>query len=88
MIHKMLLSDWISMSLHKDTLQQIIGAIEDGEPIQPRQNSNRGYLAKILREEVFKQFGGYERPILETVLNAIDARPDDHEGDYDIKMSF
>ena len=84
-------SDWIGYALHKKTLAEVMEVIRKNKPLetlpQTRQ-SNRKYMAKILREEIFKQFSEQKRPMLETVLNSVDARPSDFEGDYDIKIKL
>jgi len=71
------LTDWISIGLHKNTLEATLTAIENNEPLPELlvHVSNREYIRKILREEVIKQFSKNTRPVLEVVLNSVDARP-------------
>lgn len=83
--------DWISIGLNKDSLTEIIQAIDGGKKINDRMQKysrNSGYIGKILREEIFKQFEDKKRPSLETVLNAIDARPKESKEDYLVKISY
>ncbi|MBI1969577.1 ATP-binding protein [Candidatus Woesearchaeota archaeon] len=85
------LVDWIRIGLHRQTLEQVVQAIEHGKPLgelgQPNP-INVKYIEKILREEIAKQFSHPERPLLEVVLNAIDARPSSFADDYTIQVQL
>ncbi|MDD9954269.1 MAG: ATP-binding protein [Candidatus Woesearchaeota archaeon] len=87
MIYDLPLIDWISIGLNQQSLQTATSAIREGRKIDCREpnKGNRDYLAKILREEALKQFDDWRRPLLEFVLNSIDARPPGTE-EYDIDV--
>ena len=82
------LLDWINISLKKPTLEQAVNAIRSSQRLDPSllgQINNKHYIEKILREEVINQFSKNERPMLEPILNAIDARPKHCEpGEYEV----
>lgn len=85
------IADWISMGLHKKSLHNSLEAINKNnrlENIVKQKASNRAYLGKILREEVLKQFADRKRPMLEVVLNAIDARSWDTDEEYHININM
>lgn len=90
MKYDMKLTDWISVSLHRKSLDEIVNKIRSGEPINFGKNiereENRRYIEKIMREEVIKQFSDIKRPMLEVVLNAIDAKPKGLDEDYVIDI--
>lgn len=71
------LASWITMALHQESLNRVTTAIRKNKSLEERRrhSSNAAYIAKILREEVLKQFSDRRRPMLEVILNAIDARP-------------
>jgi len=84
-----LLVEWIGYSLNKNSLRSIISDIENGRKITSFNKSiesNKKYLGKILREEVIKQFNDDKRPILELILNSIDAKPSNYQGTYFINV--
>lgn len=79
------LLEMINLALNKNTLESVVNAIENDKSlknIKPESTESNPYLAKILREEIKKQFSEGTRPLVELVSNAIDARPLDHEGIY------
>jgi len=85
------LVDWISSVLKKDKLETIVSAIKNKDKISniiaDNFETNKLYLAKILREEITKQFKGAYRPVVEVVLNSLDSREHsqtDHK--VDIKL--
>jgi hypothetical protein len=83
------LTDWISIGLHRESLERALAAIRERRPLDAlvaEQEKNRKYLEKVLREEVVKQFSNARRPLLEVVLNAIDARPADFTGEYRVDV--
>jgi hypothetical protein len=83
------LADWICIGLHKDTLKAAITSINNGMNLADtihNDESNRRYIGKILREEVIKQFSGGKRPMLEVILNGVDARSKNMEGEHYIKV--
>jgi hypothetical protein len=85
------LSELVSLSLDKNTLEKLVRNIDRGKPIShidPRSTSGIPYIEKILSEEVEKQFTEEYRPFIELVLNGIDARPRDHEGDYKVQVDI
>lgn len=77
--YDMSLVDWISAALHRSSLDLILDTIRRNKRLKKDsiQNfeANKRYMEKILREEVIKQFNDSRRPILEVILNSIDARP-------------
>jgi hypothetical protein len=82
------LVEWISFALNRSCLDQTLESIRKGKKIQHLpavSDTNRRYLEKILREEVVKQFNDFERPMLELVLNSIDAKIRGVT-DYNVKM--
>jgi len=87
--YDMPLVDWISIGLHSKTLEQALQAIRTGKPLNIdvlNRKSNRKYMEKVLREEIFKQFSDKKRPKLETVLNAIDAGNNNAQRDYTVDI--
>jgi hypothetical protein len=90
-IYDFLLVDWISMGLNKKTLAKVVEAVKDNQDLEDfisKRESNQRYIEKILREEVSKQFRGSDRPMLEVVLNSIDAKPIDSEEDYKVNVKI
>ena len=82
MIYDLPLYDWISIGLNKRSLASAVNAIEKGislTEVIKCNDGNRRYMEKILREEVVKQFSDRRRPMLEVILNCIDARPGDSQ---------
>lgn len=74
------LVNWISIGLNKNKLKEVVDAIRSNRSIDDimqvqQQSANAPYLNKIIREVVSKQFSEYMRPIVEIILNSIDARP-------------
>lgn len=83
--------DWISIGLNKESLESAVQIINSGEDLSDvigKYTRNRGYINKLLREEVFKQFDDLKRPMLETILNSIDARPMNLGEDYNVLISW
>lgn len=73
------LLEFISLGLNKNTLEQVVTAVEKGKSIKsikPESQEANAYLAKILREEVQKQFSEEHRPLVELILNGVDAKPE------------
>ena len=87
MIYDLSLIEWICIGLNKTNLNEAMDAIRSSKPIPETaiRKANERYIEKIFREEVKKQFSDSIRPTLEIVLNSIDAKPKDHDGDYIIK---
>ncbi len=86
-----LLTDWISIGLHKDNLNLVASAIREDKPLDDfavNNVQNRPYLEKILREEVTKQFSNNAQPLVQVIANSLDARPQEQEGEYTIKVSL
>lgn len=86
-----LLTDWISVGLHKDNLNLVASAIREDKPLDDftvNNVQNRPYLEKILREEVTKQFSDNTQPLVQVIANSLDARPQEQEGEYTIKVSL
>jgi len=90
--YDLLLSDWISIGLHKDTLHKALQLIRNDRPLETLlskiHRGNRSYIEKVLREEAIKQFSEHSRPLLEVVLNAIDAKPKEYPGEYTVKIDL
>jgi|GEM_PF-4522749 hypothetical protein len=89
--HQKPLLELISLGLNKETLGRLMAAVEESRSIgkiHPESDESNAYLAKILREEVLKQFSEKNRPLVELILNAIDARPKESKGAYvvDVKV--
>ena len=84
------LSSWISIALHKDTLSSALEAIRSNKPLEDsldEKPDNRRYIEKILKEEVINQFSEQSRPLLEIILNSIDAKEhDEYKDNYSIKV--
>ncbi len=77
-IYDFTLTEWIMYGLHKGNLKNIVDTIEEGRNVENRlkiADSNKKYIEKILREEIIKQFSQSNRPVLEVILNSIDAQP-------------
>lgn len=90
--YDLLLSDWISIGLHKDTLHKALQLIRNDRPLETLlskiHRGNRSYIEKVLREEAIKQFSDRYRPLLEVVLNAIDAKPKEYQEEYKVKIDL
>ncbi|MFH1064723.1 MAG: ATP-binding protein [Candidatus Woesearchaeota archaeon] len=85
------LVDLIGLALNKRTYEGLVRNIEKGWDVshmRPEANSElaRNHRSKILREETERQFRESYRPIVEIILNAIDARPRDHHGPYEVNV--
>ncbi len=65
------LVDLVAVGLYKPALTAVLSG--DGAP--PGPPIDRGYLLKILDEEIARPFGHPLRPVVELVLNAADAAP-------------
>ncbi len=83
------LIDWIGVALNTESLNTVLKTVKEEKAlddfIKPKPE-NRRYIEKILEEEIHNQFFDYTRPMIEVVLNSIDARPHDYEGDYNINV--
>ncbi len=75
------LTDWILSGLNIDNLQRIVDLIDQNKPLDEIKvySTNRKFIEKIMREEAIKQFPEQERPVLEVILNSIDAKPENCE---------
>ncbi len=83
------LIDLIGMCLNRKTLDQLVIDIDSGaSPSSSFSSESSAYLSKILKEEVQRQFSEATRPLVELVLNAIDARPSSFDGVYAVDISF
>jgi len=83
------LVEWITIGLHRSKLAEAVDAMERGKKISIKSDAVSGtikYIEKILREEAMKQFSDTRRPVLEVILNSIDARPEDMPHDYVINV--
>ncbi|MDP2908588.1 MAG: ATP-binding protein [Nanoarchaeota archaeon] len=83
------LTDWISLALNQDTLESALGVIKEGRPLDELKVKvdNRRYIEKILKEEALNQFSDYSRPMLEIILNSIDAKPNGFQGNYVVEVN-
>jgi hypothetical protein len=63
------LPELVAVGLHKPALSALLA----GDPAPPEPPIDRGYLLKILDEEISRPFGHPLRPVVELVLNAADA---------------
>jgi len=66
------LHELVAIGLYRPALAALVSG--GGAPARPPMD--RAYLLKILDEEVGRQFGHPQRPVVELVLNAIDATPE------------
>ncbi len=85
------LIEMINIALNRDTLEQMVTAVEKSKPlkeVRPESAESNTYLTKILREEVQKQFSEKYRPLVELILNGVDARPRDHRGAYVVQVKI
>ncbi|MBI4472193.1 MAG: ATP-binding protein [Acidobacteria bacterium] len=74
MTHDYPLADWISACQARDLLDSIIERVDAGRTVQDLITSeNSEYMARLLKEEVTKQFSYKDRPVIEVILNAVDA---------------
>jgi hypothetical protein len=67
------LVEWIASCLNRKQLHNLIAAITKGEPIETPFTAHQALLSKILKEIVTKQFSKSDRPVVELILNAVDA---------------
>jgi len=80
--YDMPLTDWIVIGLNQHNLERTAEIIRADQPPKGLQDMIKGkrrnseYLEKILREEIVKQFPKPDRPLVEIVLNSIDAKPE------------
>lgn len=83
------LIDWIGVALNTESLNTVLKTVKEEKAlddfIKPKPE-NRRYIEKILKEEIHNQFFDYKRPMLEVVLNSIDAKPYDYKGSYNINV--
>ncbi len=96
-VYELPLATWISMALHKDKLASLAAAIRENKlpsllekvdgPSKDSTSANRAYINKVLQEEVIKQFSEEQRPMLEVILNSVDAKPVGLKGEYRITVS-
>ena len=79
---------WINIGLHRPSLDAAMESIRAGKPLDTSLTSeapsNKKYLEKILREEAIKQFKDPRRPLLEVILNSIDAKPRNFDQQYEV----
>jgi hypothetical protein len=77
------------LALHRETLGILFDSVSNRRKLPKELESkadNQKYIEKIMREEVIKQFSTGDRPMLEIMLNGVDARPEDFEGQYSIDV--
>ncbi|MBW3015960.1 ATP-binding protein [Candidatus Woesearchaeota archaeon] len=81
------LIEWINIGLLKRRKDKAVEFIRENkhidEVVAEITSKNKNYLEKVLREEVVKQFSEANRPVLEIILNSIDAKPEGVD-DYQI----
>lgn len=81
---------WINIGLHRDSLNAALESIRAGKSLDQSltesASSNKQYLEKILREEAIKQFKDAKRPLLEIILNSIDAKPREFDQQYEVEV--
>lgn len=75
MIYDFLLVQWIASCLNRERLDDLIAKITKDEPIETLASANHPLLPKILKEVITKQFSQPDRPVVEIILNAVDAGP-------------
>ncbi|MDI1477712.1 ATP-binding protein [Polyangium sp. y55x31] len=75
------LHELVAIGLYRPALSALVSGT--GTPARPPMD--RAYLLKILDEEVGRQFGHPLRPVVELVLNAIDATPE-HPARVDVRV--
>ena len=85
------LVDIVGLALNKKTYHELMKRIQNGtslDDLNPVANSElaRHHRTKILREESTKQFSHEYRPVIELILNGVDAKPQGHQGDYYIDV--
>src|SRR6185437_11084847 len=61
--------DLVALGLHRPALEALVS----GSASVPAPAVDRAYLLKILDEEMTRPFGHQLRPVVELVLNAVDA---------------
>jgi hypothetical protein len=67
------LHELVAIGLHRPTLEALLASAPGATVVASDSPIDRGYLLRILDEEVGRQFGHPLRPLVELVLNAIDA---------------
>lgn len=72
MIYDFPLVQWIASCLNSEQLDRLIATITKDEPIETLVTANP-LLSKILKEVITKQFSQPDRPVVEIILNAVDA---------------
>ena len=83
------LIELIAIALNKNTFAEMVKSIYKGksiDDIKPESREGFNYIEKILTEEIEKQFGDPNRPFIELILNAIDAKSQDYVGEYMITV--
>ena len=73
MIYDFPLVQWIASCQNREQLHSLIATITKDEPIETLVSANQPLLSKILKEVVTKQFPHPDRPVVEIILNAVDA---------------
>ncbi len=81
------LGSWIAASQVRDKLDEIVRRVNRDEPIDELLTArNLEYVGRIVKEEVTKQFPHKDRPVVEVVLNAVDANHS-KGGERDVHVS-
>lgn len=82
------LTSFVAAALRSDTVDEIVEQAEAEEPIDigEKNTDAEPYVEKMLEEEIEKQFGDPERSLVDLTLNSVDARPDDHDGEYTVNL--
>ncbi|MFT7616237.1 MAG: hypothetical protein ACI8Y7_001066 [Candidatus Woesearchaeota archaeon] len=91
MTSRISLTDILGLALHKKTYRQLCDQASQGhslENLEPIANTPaaKHHREKILRAESTRQFSHNFRPVIEFILNAIDARPDTDKA-YDVYVT-
>lgn len=75
------LVSWVNACLHRKRWEGIVSRIDQGESIDDliENSGDTKHLQKMIKEEGTKQFSQTNRPIVEVILNSIDARGDDQD---------
>jgi hypothetical protein len=79
MIYDFPLVQWIASCLNREQLENLIATITKDEPIETLASANHPLLPKMLKEVITKQFSQPDRPVVEIILNAVDAGPGGNE---------
>jgi len=87
------LVDVLGLALNKETYDVLLEKLRKGRSISslvPVANTAlaRNHRAKILREEVTRQFSHKYQGVVQLIANSIDAKPADHSGDYVVDVSL